>query len=75
MRFNLAAFLSANQIFALSIYSGLDDIDREKSKKRITNELLQKNQTNKPGRQRLSLHPIMTNKEFLFICDVIQKWY
>ena len=50
----------------------LFDIDEEKSKI-ITNELLQKNQTNKPGWVRLSLHPIMTDKELLFICDAVQK--
>jgi selenocysteine lyase/cysteine desulfurase len=50
----------------------LFDIDEEKSKE-ITNELLQKNQTNKPGWVRLSLHPIMTNEELLFICDAIQQ--
>lgn len=39
----------------------------------ITEELLQKNQSNKPGWVRLSLHPIMTNEEVLFICDAIQE--
>ena len=50
----------------------LFDIDAEKSKV-ITTELLDKNQTNKPGWVRLSLHPIMTNKELLFICDAIRQ--
>lgn len=50
----------------------LFDIDKVKSKE-ITNELLQKNQTNKPGWVRLSLHPIMTNEELLFISDAIQQ--
>ena len=50
----------------------LFDIDEEKSKE-FTNELLQKNQTNKPGWVRLSLHPIMTNEELLFICDSIKQ--
>jgi selenocysteine lyase/cysteine desulfurase len=50
----------------------LFDIDENKSRE-ITNELLQKNQTNKPGWVRLSLHPITTNEELLFICDAIQK--
>lgn len=50
----------------------LFDIDKAKSKE-ITNELLQKNQTNKPGWVRLSLHPIMTNEELLFISDAIQQ--
>ncbi|MBE8728268.1 aminotransferase class V-fold PLP-dependent enzyme [Flavobacterium hungaricum] len=45
----------------------------EKRSKAITNELLEKNQTNKPGWVRLSLHPIMTNEELLFICDAIQN--
>ncbi len=45
----------------------------EKRSKAITNELLQKNQTNKPGWVRLSLHPITTNEELEFICDAIQQ--
>ncbi|WP_433764343.1 aminotransferase class V-fold PLP-dependent enzyme [Flavobacterium ginsenosidimutans] len=45
----------------------------EKRSKAITNELLQKNQTNKPGWVRLSLHPIMTNEELFYICDAIEK--
>lgn len=49
----------------------LFDIDENKSKK-ITNELVQKNQSNKPGWVRLSLHPTMTNQEVLFICDAIK---
>lgn len=50
----------------------LFDIDEEKSAV-ITNELLQKNQTNKPGWVRLSLHPITTDEELLFITNAIQK--
>ncbi|MCC9064697.1 aminotransferase class V-fold PLP-dependent enzyme [Flavobacterium piscisymbiosum] len=50
----------------------LFDIDETKSNI-ITEELLQKNQSNKPGWVRLSLHPIMTNDEVLFICDAIQQ--
>jgi selenocysteine lyase/cysteine desulfurase len=50
----------------------LFDIDQQESVK-ITNELLQKNLSNKPGWVRLSLHPTMTNEELLFICDAIQK--
>ncbi|KQB42705.1 aminotransferase class V-fold PLP-dependent enzyme [Flavobacterium aquidurense] len=50
----------------------LFDIDKIKSQE-ITNELLQKNQTNKPGWVRLSLHPIMTNEELIFICDAIKQ--
>nr|WP_198999918.1 aminotransferase class V-fold PLP-dependent enzyme [Flavobacterium sp. ASV13] len=49
----------------------LFDIDEEKSKQ-FTDELLQKNQSNKPGWVRLSLHPIMTNQELVFICDAIK---
>ncbi|KAF2336897.1 aminotransferase class V-fold PLP-dependent enzyme [Flavobacterium daemonense] len=45
----------------------------EKRSRTMTNELLQKNQTNKPGWVRLSLHPIMTNEELLFICDAIAQ--
>jgi len=50
----------------------LFDIDAEKSKA-ITNGILQKNLTDKPGWVRISLHPTMTNEELLFICDAIQK--
>ncbi|MGE6355009.1 aminotransferase class V-fold PLP-dependent enzyme [Flavobacterium sp. NPDC079362] len=50
----------------------LFDIDEAESNV-ITEELLQKNQSNKPGWVRLSLHPIMTNEELLFICDAIQQ--
>lgn len=45
----------------------------EKKSAEITNELLQRNQTNKPGWVRLSLHPITTNEELLYICDAIEK--
>ncbi|MFH7015544.1 aminotransferase class V-fold PLP-dependent enzyme [Flavobacterium sp. FlaQc-47] len=50
----------------------LFDIDEAKSNE-LTEELLLKNQTNKPGWVRLSLHPIMTNEDVLFIADAIQK--
>lgn len=50
----------------------LFDIDQQESSI-ITNELLQKNLSNKPGWVRISLHPTMTNDELLFICDAIQK--
>ncbi|GGE96046.1 aminotransferase class V-fold PLP-dependent enzyme [Flavobacterium limi] len=50
----------------------LFDIDEEASHD-ITNELLHKNLSNKPGWVRLSLHPTMTNEELLFICDAIQN--
>jgi len=50
----------------------LFDIDENQSNS-ITEELLQKNQSNKPGWVRLSLHPIMTNDEVLFICDAIRQ--
>ena len=50
----------------------LFDIDQQESVK-ITNELLQKNLSNKPGWVRVSLHPTMTNEELLFVCDAIQK--
>lgn len=45
----------------------------EKRSRTITNELLQKNQSNKPGWVRLSLHPITTNEELCFICDAIEQ--
>ena len=45
----------------------------EKRSRAITNELLEKNQTNKPGWVRLSLHPITTNEELEFICDAVQQ--
>lgn len=50
----------------------LFDIGEKKSAE-ITNELLNKNQTNKPGWVRLSLHPIMTNDEVLFISNAIHE--
>ncbi|MCV9929795.1 aminotransferase class V-fold PLP-dependent enzyme [Flavobacterium sp. LS1R49] len=50
----------------------LFDIDEEKSRE-FTDKLLLKDQSNKPGWVRLSLHPIMTNDEVVFICDAIQK--
>lgn len=46
-------------------------IDEEKSTK-ITNGILQKNLTEKPGWVRVSLHPTMTNEELLFICNAVQ---
>ncbi len=45
----------------------------EKKSAEITTELLQRNQTNKPGWVRLSLHPIMSNEELFYICDAIEK--
>ncbi|KAF2506986.1 aminotransferase class V-fold PLP-dependent enzyme [Flavobacterium zhairuonense] len=45
----------------------------EKRSKAITTELQQRNQSNKPGWVRLSLHPIMTNEELLFICKAIEQ--
>ncbi|WJS96766.1 aminotransferase class V-fold PLP-dependent enzyme [Flavobacterium johnsoniae] len=45
-------------------------IDEEKSAE-ITNGILQKNLTKKPGWVRVSLHPIMTNEELLFICNAV----
>jgi selenocysteine lyase/cysteine desulfurase len=50
----------------------LFDIDEEASHS-ITNELLQKNLSNKPGWVRLSLHPTLKEEELLFICKAIQK--
>lgn len=50
----------------------LFDFDEEKSKI-MTNELLQKNLSNKPGWVRLSLHPTLKDEELLFICNAIQK--
>nr|WP_315244890.1 aminotransferase class V-fold PLP-dependent enzyme [uncultured Flavobacterium sp.] len=46
--------------------------DEEKSKK-MTEELLQKNLSNKPGWVRVSLHPTLKDEELLFICNAIQK--
>nr|WP_315248512.1 aminotransferase class V-fold PLP-dependent enzyme [uncultured Flavobacterium sp.] len=45
----------------------------EKRSRTITNELLLKNQANKPGWVRLSLHPITTNEELEFICNAIEE--
>lgn len=39
----------------------------------ITQGIFENNLSRKPGWVRLSLHPTMTNKELLFICDAIQK--
>lgn len=50
----------------------LFNIDEKRSRV-ITNELSKKNQTNKPGWVRLSLHPITTNEELDFICDAIEQ--
>ncbi|MBO9583931.1 MAG: aminotransferase class V-fold PLP-dependent enzyme [Flavobacterium sp.] len=50
----------------------LFNISEEKSAE-ITTELLKRNQTNKPGWVRLSLHPIMSNEELFYICDAIEK--
>jgi selenocysteine lyase/cysteine desulfurase len=50
----------------------LFEIDETKSNE-LTEQLLQKNQSNKPGWVRLSLHPIMTNEDLLFISYAIQK--
>ncbi|WP_347053328.1 aminotransferase class V-fold PLP-dependent enzyme [Flavobacterium olei] len=47
-------------------------IDEEKSAQ-ITNGILQKNLTEKPGWVRVSLHPTMTNKELLFIINSIKE--
>lgn len=47
-------------------------IDEEKSAD-ITNGILQKNLTEKPGWVRVSLHPTMTNKELLFIINSIKE--
>lgn len=47
-------------------------IDEEKSAQ-ITNGILQKNLTEKPGWVRVSLHPTMTNKELLFIINSIRE--
>lgn len=48
------------------------DINEEASKN-ICNGIAQSNLSNKPGWVRLSLHPIMTNDELLFICDAVQQ--
>lgn len=39
----------------------------------ITKGILQNDLTNKPGWVRLSLHPVMSDEELLFICEAIQK--
>ena len=46
---------------------------KQKKSAQITKELLERNQTNKPGWVRLSLHPITTNDELNFICDAIEQ--
>jgi len=47
------------------------NIDKEKSEE-ITNGILQKDLSEKPGWVRVSLHPTMTNEELLFICNAIK---
>ncbi|MGN7812087.1 aminotransferase class V-fold PLP-dependent enzyme [Flavobacterium sp. 22076] len=48
------------------------NIDEEKSTE-ITNGILQKNLTEKPGWVRVSLHPTMKNEELLFICKAVEQ--
>ncbi|WP_163408534.1 aminotransferase class V-fold PLP-dependent enzyme [Flavobacterium ajazii] len=48
------------------------NINEEKSTE-ITNGILQKNLTEKPGWVRVSLHPTLKDDELLFICRAIQK--
>lgn len=48
------------------------NIDEEKSTA-ITNGILQKNLTEKPGWVRVSLHPTMTNAELLFITNSVKE--
>lgn len=50
----------------------LFSIDQKKSKE-IINELMSIDLSNKPGWIRLSIHPIMTIEEVLFICSCIEK--
>ncbi len=45
----------------------------EDSSKQITQGILSKDLTIKPGWVRLSLHPITTNKEVHYICNAIQQ--
>jgi selenocysteine lyase/cysteine desulfurase len=47
-------------------------IDEEKSNE-ITNGILQKNLTEKPGWVRVSLHPTMKNEELLFITNSVKE--
>lgn len=48
------------------------NIEEEKSKA-ITNGILQKNLTEKPGWVRVSLHPTMKDQELLFICNAVRE--
>ncbi|MNQ34046.1 putative cysteine desulfurase [compost metagenome] len=50
----------------------LFDINEDESKT-ITNEIRQEDFTNMPGWVRLSLHPITTNEELIFICNAINE--
>ncbi|NNC69853.1 MAG: selenocysteine lyase, partial [Flavobacteriaceae bacterium] len=45
----------------------------EDSSKQITEGITNKDLTIKPGWVRISLHPITTNQEVLFICDAIKQ--
>lgn len=48
------------------------NVDQETSTK-IKNQILEGCNTEKPGWVRLSLHPTLTNKELLFICNSLQE--
>ena len=50
----------------------LFEIDKNHSKK-ISTGIAQKNLEEKPGWVRISLHPIMTNEEVLYIVDALKK--
>lgn len=50
----------------------LFDIDPAKSAQ-VMAQIERKDLTNKPGWVRISLHPVMSNKEVLFICDAIKQ--
>ncbi|SNQ43205.1 aminotransferase class V-fold PLP-dependent enzyme [Cellulophaga lytica] len=50
----------------------LFDIDRRKSKK-ITRNIINKDLSNKPGWVRLSLHPLMTNEDVIFISEALKE--
>ncbi len=45
----------------------------ENASKKIIADIENQNLTDKPGWVRLSLHPVTTNQELLFICDAIKE--
>ncbi|MDR6763674.1 selenocysteine lyase/cysteine desulfurase [Flavobacterium sp. 2755] len=56
-----------------STYAHYLFVINEEESNSITNNLFQKNLSNKPGWVRVSLHPTMSNEDLLFICTAIKE--